>query len=128
MSFNMIQTDNQDFEVFLAEIKNDGKIATIEVAEHAAEKAADLARKKLAQIKRKGAVPQKRGVHLFEDVKIFRQPSKGRVQVGGGKKTGTLWHIVNDGTYRSRGHHFMDEIIQELDKSADEIWKEAVGK
>ena len=35
-------------------------------------------------------------------------------KVGGGKRTGTLWHIVNDGNYKNNATHFMDNALSEV--------------
>lgn len=48
------------------------------------------------------------------------------VRISGGKKTGTLWHIVNDGTLHTRGTHFMDKALQNMDKDIDKIWDETL--
>jgi HK97 gp10 family phage protein len=41
------------------------------------------------------------------------------VRVRGGKKTGTLWHIVNDGTSRNKASHFMDKALAEVESELD---------
>lgn len=46
-------------------------------------------------------------------------------KVMGGKKTGTLWHLVNDGNLHSQPTHFMDNAMQKLDSNIDKIWREA---
>lgn len=75
--------------------------------------------------------------HMADDVQTrttrdnFGQPI---VKVSGGKKTGTLWHIVNDGSYnirvgkRNRATHFMDSALRETDSQIDTIIDEELSK
>lgn len=56
--------------------------------------------------------------HMADDVqaRVVKDKYGGRVmRVSGGRLTGTLWHIVNDGTYRSRPTHFMDDALQQTE-------------
>lgn len=46
-------------------------------------------------------------------------------KVMGGKKTGTLWHLVNDGNLHSNPTHFMDNALKKLDKDIDKVWNKA---
>ncbi len=54
--------------------------------------------------------------HMYQDVTvktgkdIYGYPY---CKVGGGKKTGTKWHLVNDGTWCSDPTHFMDNAIKD---------------
>ena len=79
---------------------------------------------------------QKQMKHMCEDVHIkTTQDEYGDVvvKVQGGKATGTLWHIVNDGSYnkrygkRNRATHFMDislnEVEQEIESAIDEAMR-----
>lgn len=62
--------------------------------------------------------------HLADDVVIKTGKDKygyRYAKVGGGKKTGTLWHIVNDGTYKNKATHFMDETIKESETEIQQI-------
>jgi len=43
-----------------------------------------------------------------------------RVRIRGGKHTGTIWHILNNGTYRIPATHFLDNAIAEIDAVTDE--------
>lgn len=118
MGIKYTEIESGSLEVFLSGIEEDASDIGLEIAEKSAEAAKELAIAKLFALKRAGRLPKSRQVHMFQDVKIYRQPSKSRVQVGGGSKTGTLWHIVNDGTYRTKPTHFMDQVIKELDNQA----------
>lgn len=67
---------------------------------------------------------QSEHIHLADDVVIKTGKDKygyRYAKVGGGKKTGTLWHIVNDGTYKNRATHFMDNTIKESENEVQQI-------
>lgn len=62
--------------------------------------------------------------HMADDVviKIGKDKYGYRyAKVGGGKQTGTLWHIVNDGTYKNNATHFMDNVISESENEIQAI-------
>lgn len=113
-------SDSDSFEAFLLGIESDSA------------KAQDACLKSVGQVTRDAVVrnlersniSDPEHVHLKDDVQLSITKDKygGKVaKVRGGKKTGTLWHIVNDGTYRSRGTHFMDKATSEVDSQIDGI-------
>ena len=62
--------------------------------------------------------------HMADDVTIKTGKDKygyRYAKVGGGKRTGTLWHIVNDGTYKNRATHFMDNAISQSESEVQAI-------
>jgi len=64
-------------------------------------------------------------VHIADDVQMSlvadTELGGKKAKIKGGKKTGTLWHIVNDGTYRSKATHFMDKAMQKVESEMDAI-------
>ena len=63
-----------------------------------------------------------REIHMADDVKVKTGKDKygyRYAKVGGGKQTGTLWHIVNDGTYKNQATHFMDNTISETSSEVE---------
>jgi len=72
----------------------------------------------------------KERVHLADDVESALVPDDDfggrRVRTRGGKKTGSLWHIVSDGTYRSKANHFMDKAMGDIEKKIDAALDEAM--
>lgn len=59
-----------------------------------------------------------REIHMADDVTIKFSNDKHGYRVAkivGGKYTGTLWHIVNNGTYLAKATHFMDKSINQSD-------------
>lgn len=108
--------EDMDIKVWLADIERESGELTMKVAENYAEFGKTTVEKLLANAKRHGKLPEKRGVHMHEDVKLRGNKSKGFMTIGGGKMTGTLWHIVNDGTYQSTGIHFIEKALDEMDK------------
>lgn len=79
----------------------------------------------LNQHRRSIAVRYKGRPAMADDVKMTRSSSRSSgkfVKVQGGKQTGTLWHIVNDGNLHSVGIHFMDGALSRLDGNIDRLW------
>jgi len=72
-----------------------------------------------------------REIHMSDDVVIKTGKDKygyKYAKVGGGKHTGTLWHIVNDGTYRTKATHFMDRTISETEGEIQAIIDEELRR
>lgn len=70
-------------------------------------------------------------VHMADDVVIKTGKDKygfRYAKVGGGKKTGTLWHIVNDGTYKNKATHFMDNVLSESSAEIEMILDQELRK
>ncbi len=107
--------ENMDIKLWFKELEQDSQELTIKVAEDYAEFGKKTVERILQSEKRLGKLPEKRGVHMCEDVKLRKNKAKGYMTIGGGKMTGTLWHIVNDGTYRSKGIHFIERTLNEMD-------------
>lgn len=114
--------ESEGIEIWLTNIETQ----TSEIAVATAEELGDLVKKdaiaQLKHIEREGALPVKRSLHTYQDVKKTHSKKYGYVAVGGGGLTGTLWHIINDGTYRSRATHFIDAILANLDGNADKVF------
>ena len=71
----------------------------------------------------------RRRPHLADDIQsriVSDSFGYKRVRVSGGRKTGTIWHIVNDGTSRSKGTHFMDKSILETEEEIGQVLDEAM--
>lgn len=109
------------FDHFIEELGNEARIGLQKVSEKGAEIAMESARRHLSAIRRAGKLNKYRTHHLDEDVQLFKKGQK--YQIGGGKETGTLWHIVNDGTYRSIGYHFMEKIVEDINSRQAEMWE-----
>ena len=72
-----------------------------------------------------------REVHMADDVVVRTGKDKygyRYAKIQGGKQTGTLWHIVNDGTYRSKATHFMDNSMSEADQDIQNAIDESLRK
>lgn len=126
MSFNMKITDTSGLDKFMESILIDVE----NVGEEALKKCAHVIKAKvegnLRQLQKKhynkngNELKRPREIHMADDVvvKITKDKFGHRVaKVQGGKKTGTLWHIVNDGTYKNSATHFMDNAINQSDSS-----------
>lgn len=108
--------ENMDIKVWLADIERESGELTMKVAENYGEYGKKVVEKLLSSARRQGRVPEKRGVHMYEDVKLRKSRAKGYMTLGGGRMTGTLWHIVNDGTYQTTGIHFIEKALDQMDK------------
>ena len=113
--------DSKDLTAWLRGIEDEFGDMAIEVIEEVGEFTQREAVAELRRIERKGKLSKGRLAHMHQDV-IIKKAKKGRtVHIKGGLSTGNLWHIVNDGTYRSRAHHFMDKIMPKVEKKINEI-------
>ena len=120
--------ESQDISVWLKEIEDECGHAGIEVIDELGDFTKDEAEKQLKAIKRTGPLYGGRKKHLYEDV-VKRKQNKGRtVVVQGGRETRSLWHIVDQGTYRSRPHHFIDRILNKVDRKLPQLLEEKRGK
>ena len=78
---------------------------------------------------RSNKIKKKNMPHMKDDVEYkIKTSSKGEryVSVGGGKKTGKLWHLVNDGHVAEDGtvvvgKHFIEAAMAQSDKEIDSI-------
>lgn len=120
--------DIDTLDVFLTGINNDTEELGIRMLKLAGEKAKELVIANLEKHRRVLAVRHRPA--LADDVKLSIRTDKfgeKYAKVMGGKKTGTLWHIVNDGNLHSRPTHFLDNALKSLDGEIDELWRKAEG-
>lgn len=128
MAFN-IKTDGEKVEVFLDEILKD--IESVE--ENFLKKSANIMKQNVVNnLNRLRTTTSKEGYkHMADDVqaRIVKDKYGDKVaRVRGGKNTGTKWHIVNDGTYRSKATHFMDDAIKQTENDLETIVNEEMKK
>lgn len=116
MSMSMRYEDTDKLSVFLGNLETDCKKAGMEINRKSGVVVKERVSGQLNRIRSSKNGPNHK--HMADDV-IMRtvKDSFGDevVRVRGGTKTGTLWHIVNDGTYRSKAHHFMDKALKEAE-------------
>lgn len=129
-------TDGDNMEVFLQQIVKDAQLTEKEILREAGKKAEEEVVRNLSRIKRGLYDSRGRRVDrdgrpaLADDVKLSVRKNKWgelTAQIKGGKNTGTLWHIVNDGNLYSTPTFFLDGALNNLDKAIDNIW-DRVGK
>lgn len=125
MGINITQIKGEEagLEVYLTEIEKDGETTQNEMLKRAGERTRELVIASL--IRHKRVLKTRTNVSLSDDVKLSIRTNKDGDKVAkihGGKSTGTLWHIVNDGAYRTKALHFMDSVVAELDKEIDKMW------
>ena len=127
MSFSIDyqEKDKDGFNIFLSEIIADSEGIERKMLRDAGNKVKERVVANLNRHRRVLAVRYKNRPAMADDVRVsVRKDKYGNLvaRVGGGKMTGTLWHLVNDGNLHSTATHFMDSAIKELDNSIDGIW------
>lgn len=126
MGFKVNYDENKDgLEVFLNGIQLESEKVEREMLRKSGDKVRELIVAELNKHKRVLAVRYKGRPALADDVSRTIRTSKWGdryVRVGGGRRTGTLWHLVNDGTLHSSATHFMDRALAKLDGDIDKMW------
>ena len=120
---NYKQEDNNRLDVFLQSIVKESEEVERKLLKDSADRLKTIIVDELRKHKRN--LLNRYRVSLSDDVKgTIRTDKFGNkyASVRGGKKTGTLWHIVNDGTLHTRALHFMDRAIDKFDKEINELW------
>lgn len=131
MSFNIDYKENSGdtLDVYLSSIVKDSEITEKEMLTEAGERVKELVVTNLNKHRRSLAVRYKGRPAMADDVKISNRTNKWGdrfVKVQGGKMTGTLWHLVNDGNLHSSPTHFMDGALDKLDGDIDKIWDKVI--
>lgn len=119
------EKEGDSFEVFMAGIMAESEEVERKMLKEAGEQVkerviANLNRHRRAVDKRYKGRPA-----MADDVKVStRRDRSGNLatRVKGGKMTGTLWHLLNDGTLHTQPTHFMDNALRLLDDSIDDTW------
>lgn len=85
----------------------------------------------LNAIKRKDKYVKDGYTHMADDVKVRLSKDEfgySVVRISGGKKTGTKWHLVNDGTFRTPATHFMTNAIDSSESEIEAIIDNELGR
>lgn len=117
--------ENDSLEVFLKGIVADSEETEKKILKETGER---LKKITIAELNKLRTMKVK-GVHMADDVRVSVRTDKygdKYVRVSGGPRTGTLWHIVNDGNLHSTPTHFMDRALQQMDENIDEIWNQSM--
>lgn len=117
--------DEDTLEAFLSSIEKDGGRTEKEMLVEASEKVKEYVVANLNRHRRAIAIRYKGRPAMADDVKTsIRTGAWGHkyARVMGGKMTGTLWHLVNDGHLHAMGTHFMDGALARLDGDIDKLW------
>lgn len=131
MGFNIDYKEYSDdtLEVYLTDIIKDSEITEREMLREASEKVKEFVVANLNRHRRVLSIRYKNRPAMADDVKIsVRKGNWGGnyAKVMGGKMTGTLWHLVNDGNLHSTPTHFMDGALARLDGDIDKLWDKAM--
>ena len=131
MGFNLdFKKDGGDtLDVYLSSIEKDSEKTEKEMLKEAGEKVKEYIVANLNRHRRVLAVRYKGRPAMADDVKVYRRTNKWGdkyTKVQGGKMTGTLWHLVNDGNLHSTPTHFMDGALARLDGDIDRLWEKVI--
>lgn len=130
MGLNVNYDESRDgLEIFLTGIQAESEKIEREMLRKSGDKVRELVIAELNKHRRPLAVRYKGRPAMADDVKrTIRTDRWGYkyVSIRGGKMTGTLWHIVNDGTLHSGPTHFLDRAMKQIDDGIDKIWDEVM--
>lgn len=129
MSFGFRYEDTDKLEVFLGNLETDCRIVGETIQNESAKVIKARVVGQLDKLRTKTNKADYK--HMADDVIIRTvrdQYGDMVVRVRGGGKTGTLWHIVNDGTYRSNATHFMDKALSESESEIENIIDTQISK
>lgn len=131
MGFNLDykQSDGDTLEAYLTSIEQDSEKTEKEMLKEAGEKVKEFIVANLNRHRRVLAVRYKGRPAMADDVKISIRTGKWgyrSAKIMGGKMTGTLWHLVNDGNLHSTPTHFMDGALARLDGDIDRLWEKVI--
>lgn len=126
MGFGIVYKEyNEDtLQTYLNSIVEDSEKTQEEMLKEASEQVKEYVVANLNKHRRALAVRYKGRPAMADDVSISMR--KGVARVSGGKMTGTLWHLVNDGTLHTSATHFMDGALARLDGSIEKLWDEVM--
>lgn len=129
MSMQIRQDESDKLEVFLGKFEIGCKMAGEAIQREAAKviKARVVGQLNRIRIKTNRADYR----HMADDVQIRTVKDRfgeTTTRVQGGAKTGTKWHLVNDGTYRSKATHFMDRALKEAETELQSVIDKELSK
>lgn len=125
MSYNITFENDDGLQVYLNDIVKDAEKTERQMLEEAGDRLKEYIEVNLNKHRRALAVRYRGRPAMADDVKRTIRTNKwGQkyVSVRGGRMTGTLWHLVNDGTLHTMGIHFMDGALARMDGSMDKLW------
>ena len=122
MRFNMRYEDTDKLEVFLGKLETDCSIAGETIRREGAK---IIKTKVIGELNRLRSKTNKLDyTHMADDVRISTRKDQygdSVTRIQGGRKTGTKWHLVNDGTYKTNATHFMDRAINESEAELQSV-------
>jgi len=122
---NYNEQKSDTLEVYLSSIIKESEESEKGMLRDAGEKVKEAIVKNLNKHRRILSVRYKDRPAMADDVKVSIRTEKWgnkSAKVMGGKMTGTLWHLVNDGHLHAMPTHFMDSAMTKLDGDIDKIW------
>ena len=123
MGFNITFENDDSLQLYLTEMEKDAEKTEKQILGEAGDELKKYVEENLNMHRR--TLEKRYKVAMADDVKKSTKTNKygeKYVSVHGGKKTGTLWHLVNDGTLHTFGIHFMNGALARLDGTMDKLW------
>ena len=135
--FKVRDTATDTLEIFLESITTDVETVKKQTLKKSGEaikkeviKALPRTSKQFNQRSYGGEYHYSEHIHMQDDVKVIldMQGLYGdQVRVRGGKHTGTLWHLLNDGTSVAKATHFMDTAQDNAQPKIEQIFENEMG-
>lgn len=125
-SVTYYESNEDTLEAYLNGVIRDSEQTEKEALEEAGEQVKAYIVKALNKHRRTLAKRYKGRPAMADDVVM--NVKNGTAKISGGKKTGTLWHIVNDGNLHSRPLFFMDGALTQMDGNIDRLWDKIDGR
>ena len=130
MSMTMRYEGTDKLEVFLGNLEIDCKMVGEDIQR---ESAKVIKARVVGELNRIRSNINRDGYkHMADDVQIRKVKDKfgdSITRVSGGKKTGTKWHLVNDGTYGGQNAtHFIDNALKNAEPELEAIIDMALSK
>lgn len=125
MGYKMQFKDRDNLEVFLSEIEGASEKVSIKFLRRAGK----IVQQKVIDSITRSTVDKPNYRHMKDDVlmRVERDEYGHRAaRIRGSKKTGSKWHLLNDGTYKMRGTHFMDKALNDAESEIDHVLDETM--
>jgi HK97 gp10 family phage protein len=125
-----VKQEGESFEVWLNDINKFTDVAQEKILKESATIIKEKAVSELNRIRTNDTEEREQYKHMADDVRIVTGTNKygGKIVKVQGGKTGTKWHLVNDGTYGGKGaRHFIDNALNQTEFEIDNIIDRVLG-
>ena len=120
--------DDESIDVILKDLPQELQITENEYLKIASKILKDSVIKQLETLRTKNNREDYK--HMAENVtsRIVKDEFGNKiVRIRGGHRTGTKWHLVNDGTFHSEATHFIDKALESADSELEDTIDNMLG-